>query len=167
MLEYKYIKLYFFILLFFICLSAIGQEENKLSIIGTVTHNDKPLKNASITIFKNNEKIDTRNSDFGGEFDILFQFDNEYKLEITKPGFVTKRFLFKTELPKAVPQDIDYSFEFIIGLFPEFNDPGLKILEKPLGIIRFDYDKENFITILPTVKKFLKLLLLLKKDIIH
>ncbi len=111
---------------------------------GYIEKNDNPLENASVTIYKNNKKLSSLRTPLNGKFKFLLDFNQFYKVEITKMGMVTKKFDFDTQIPIGVNRKQAFPFDFTIVLFPKYNYIDMKVLDKPLAVIRYDKQYEDF-----------------------
>ncbi len=117
-------------------------------IDGTVTSANKRLDGAIITLFKGSTQTQQVTTPPNGKFNIKLEQEFEYTLTVTKPGFITKKFLFST---KGVPTDIAKNFEGgakpEISIFEIPKDPAVAsqvnaILSQPMA--KFLYDPTGF-----------------------
>ncbi len=121
----------------------LGTEE-KLEIVGVIKGDHKPLEKALVLVYENDKKTEEIYSDYFGEFVITCNLNSLYRLEITKQNYVTKKFIINTTVPDNKDIKKIYFFDFMVNLFELFDDPELSILEKPIGIIKYDKNIHNF-----------------------
>lgn len=115
-----------------------------INVNGYVEKNNKPLENASITVFETNKKIVDKKTSSDGKFNLKFGFNRYFKVEITKPGLVLKKFEFDTHLPDSINNKGIYPFDFTIVLFPKYKDIDMSIFDKPLAIIKYSNQYQDF-----------------------
>jgi hypothetical protein len=115
-----------------------------ISVSGIVELNNKPLENSTITLYENNTKIKELNTIANGNFKLKLDFDKHYSMEITKPGLVVKKFEFNTHLPDSTDNHLIFPFTFTIVLFPKYKDLDISILDKPLAIINYSKQFNDF-----------------------
>jgi hypothetical protein len=117
-------------------------------IEGTVTTGSKRLDGAIITLYKGTTQTQQVTTPANGKFMINLEQEFDYTLTVTKPGFITKKFLFST---KGVPTDIAKNFEGgakpEISIFEIPKDPAVaaqinSILSQPMA--KFLYDPTGF-----------------------
>ena len=120
------------------------KNDNKLEIFGAVKGDHRPLEGATIEVFENNNIIQQVVSDEYGEFIISLNLNSNFIIEIQKQDYVSKRFQINTTTPDNTEKDNKYFFDFVVSLFISFDDPDLKLLEKPLGIIQYEKNTHNF-----------------------
>ncbi|MEO6902864.1 MAG: hypothetical protein ABI315_06880 [Bacteroidia bacterium] len=97
----RYIKLISLILIFLFSHQANAQWQYEIS--GTVNKSGKRLEGAIITIYKGGTQIQQVVTSANGKFNVNLDQDAEYRMDVTKPGFITKTFLFST---LGVPPEI-------------------------------------------------------------
>ena len=145
------ILILFFLLSFFKCVSlnifptsTFQKNDNKLEIFGAVKGDHRPLDGATIDVFENNSIIQQVVSDEYGEFIISLNLNSNFIIEIKKQDYVSKRFQINTATADNTEKDSKYFFDFVVSLFLSFDDPDLKLLENPIGIIQYDKNSHNF-----------------------
>ena len=79
-----------------------------------------------------------------GKFTLKLEYDNYFKLEVSKMGLVTKKFEFDTEIPSNISENQNFSFEFIVVLFPNYNYIDMSVLDQPLAVVRYTKRYDDF-----------------------
>jgi hypothetical protein len=142
--------------LFFLCfLLFFHSNEAKAQwlyeIDGTVTTGNKKLDGAIITLYKGTTQTQQVTTPANGKFSINLEQEFEYTLTVTKPGFITKKFLFST---KGVPTDIAKNFEGgakpEISIFEIPKDPAVvsqvnAILSQPMAKFLYDPTEQDIV----------------------
>lgn len=147
MLKFNQIKFIISILGFLlICSYSIAQQEvGYVKIGGKIKKDKKNLSGATISILdQNGNIINTLYSDNSGKFDINFDFNKEYTIEISDDYLVTKRFKFNTNLPENEQKDMVYPFNFTVDLFLDLEEVDMSVLDKPLAIVKFNDDYGDY-----------------------
>ncbi len=133
--------------------SVIGQEtaldsltrgENPvatdINIYGVMDdyHTKRPIKSGNVTI--SNEKNEVRMipvDSMGGWIDLI-PCDHIYKIKFTAPGYVTKHIVIDARSIPLEDQLGGFSMDIDITLFTAIDGVDYEILEKPVGISRYD-----------------------------
>jgi hypothetical protein len=141
-----------FRLLFLLCISFLlplrswsQTQAWTIEVRGTVEENDKKLPGAVVSVYQDNNLVNSMTTP-SGNFGFTLQGDNNYTIAFTKPGYITKRISFST---KNVPADrAKYGFsaysDIEVNIFPEI--PGTdvdQILMQPIGKIGYDPSFHN------------------------
>src|SRR4051812_24385137 len=135
----------FLIALFLISFSSTQSKAQFLyEIDGTVTTGTRKLDGAVITLLRGGTQVTQVTTPSSGKFTINLDQESEYTLTVTKPGFITKKFIFST---KGMPTDIAKNYEGgakpEISIFEIPKDPAVvtqvnSILSQPMA--KFVYD---------------------------
>jgi hypothetical protein len=112
---------------------------------------DVPLADCSVNLYKGTTMISTNPTSSGGKFKVRIPHDGDYVIQITKPGYITKRIAINTF---NVPDDRTHApfaeFDVDIDLFKLFpgldysvlNNPIARIIYNPTpSVDDFDYDR--------------------------
>gem|GEM_PF-2284086 len=121
-----------------------SQEQAYLLIEGRVVVGKSYLGGVNVSLFFENKKIEQVRTLEDGSFELMLKFDKKFILEISKFGFVTKRFIFNTEIPEGVKKDNIFSFPMMVELFPPFEEIDTRLLENPLAEIEYDEETMMF-----------------------
>lgn len=116
----------------------IAQEQAFLVVDGRVLVGRKDLQSANVEIYYQNKKVEQTRSLEDGSFQFILKFDRLYTVEISKFGFVSKKFTFNTAIPKGAQRDNVYNFPLVVELFPPFEEIDMSLLENPLAEIEYD-----------------------------
>ncbi|GAB4384429.1 MAG: hypothetical protein Kow0075_16430 [Salibacteraceae bacterium] len=131
------------------CVSAQKQIKIKFKI----TDEDfNILKGARVVLYCENE-VEQVIESAPSSIKMFLESGHYYTLEVSLPGFITKRIIFRTDIDEQYITDDDYKFE--IGLeraakYRKFQNPD-RVLEYPIAIIemdtvegRFDYNEKYY-----------------------
>ena len=144
----------FFILLFFSAFMFVSGGLNAqwlYEIDGTVTTGNKKLEGAIITLYKGSVQAQQITTSSSGKFSVNLDQESDYTLTVTKPGFITKKFMFST---KGVPGDIAKNFEGgakpEISIFELPKDPAVvsqvnSILSQPVAKFLYDPTEQDIV----------------------
>lgn len=140
---------FIFPLLFF---SGIEMKAQWLyEIAGSVTNGSKKVEAAIITLYKGGTQVQQVTTPSNGKFVLRLDQEAEYELNVTKPGYITKKFLFST---KGVPSDIAKTFEGgakpEISIFELPKDPEViaqvnSILQQPMAKFLYDPTEQDIV----------------------
>lgn len=154
----------FVLLLLLVCGPAIStyaqapaREEFQFTFGGKVTEfddkkgKDVPLDGCSVNLYKGTTLVATSPTTSNGKFKIRVDHDGDYVLQITKPGYITKRIAINTfNVPDQRTSAPFAEFDVEIDLFKLFpgldysvlNNPIARIIYNPAsGVEDFDYDR--------------------------
>lgn len=125
------------------------QQAQQLIVKGKIKSDGKKLKNA--VIFVSNQSMDYTNLMVteNGSFDLALDYQDIYKVDISKDGYASKSYLFDTHLHSKSLQSKSFIFKFVVELFPMIKGQDLSLLDYPADKIHydkvfkeFDYDYE-------------------------
>ncbi|HSH65393.1 MAG TPA: carboxypeptidase-like regulatory domain-containing protein [Bacteroidia bacterium] len=142
---------FFLVILIFFFSTATLNAQWLYEIDGTVTSGNKKLDGAVVTLFKGTSTAKEVTTTSSGRFNINLDQESEYTLTVTKPGFITKKFLFST---KGVPSDIAKNFEGgakpEISIFELPKDPAVTaqvnaILSQPVAKFIYDPTEQDIV----------------------
>jgi hypothetical protein len=111
------------------------------------------LDKTKITLYQDGTKLDNFYPTDNGKFQFSLQLNHQYLFWFEKPGYVTKKVDFNTQVPSEVTSDPDFEpfpdFDFYVTLFKIYPDVDTMFFVNPVGKIKydsklndFDYDKE-------------------------
>lgn len=126
--------------------SAEEVEEPLLVAVGYVVDEEgKNLKGCEVTLFRNNDSLETVNSKGSGKFEFILNRNDYYTLEIRQPGFYTKRVAISTLVPGTVDEIQD--FDFTIGMvnIGSFEGVDTFVLDFPTTKIVFHKTRKEFV----------------------
>lgn len=151
------------------CLTSIftlySQEQAYLLIEGQVVVGKAHLGGVNVSLFFENKKVEQVRTLEDGSFELMLRFDRKYILEISKFGFVTKKFIFNTEIPEGVKKDNIFSFPMMVELFPPFEEIDTKLLENPLAEIEYDEETMMFAFDLESATEIMRKVQALQQEI--
>ncbi|GAB4375843.1 MAG: hypothetical protein Kow0075_02510 [Salibacteraceae bacterium] len=143
-------KIFAFIALSLHVSMSIGQSENAterftvLHISGKISANDgKPVEGAVVELYEGNhvvERFTTKNS---GKFKFHLLNNHIYTIQITKPGYYTKRISVNTYIPDDLFDEYDFEFDIILDSTADKNIYE-SLAEYPSALISYDPKKDRF-----------------------
>jgi hypothetical protein len=137
--------------------STITKEDTVnyyLEINGNVRHRllknaiadagDNPwLDSAIVTVYMNNAVYTTNYTTKRGKCTFKLSLDRQYLIEISKAGFVSKRFEINTKVPND-KKDV-FDFDFDMDIFEKVEGLDVTVLDKPIAKVLFDAPNNQFI----------------------
>ncbi len=147
--------------------SSYADENWVLMVDGRVTSDNEKLKGAVVSLMKNTRIVQEIVTREGGQFVFVLKPDNEYVIEVSKKGYVSKSIYFSTS---NVPEEILYTlldpeFPVEITLFREMEGLNTSVLNEPVGRIVYSPKLDDFIVDLDYAKKIQPELRQLARDI--
>lgn len=128
-----------------IVLSPVAAQRNVLRIDGNVKEEKEKLEGVSVTVYKNQQFFAKTVTASNGRFRFQLDYDADYLLEFSKPGFVTKRVSVDTD---SVPyEDQDFGHEYggwDLSLFRMVEGLDVSMFEKPFVKIAYNPDLNKF-----------------------
>jgi hypothetical protein len=115
-----------------------------LTVVGWVYKDDKPIRNAEILVWENDEVISRFKSNIWGRFITDLPLNNTYIISFSAPDLISKKLLFNTHVPEHTPPNDDFYFEFIVELFHPIPWIEKSFFENPLAIIFYDQPEYAF-----------------------
>lgn len=120
-------------------------------IDGTVTTGNRKLEGAIVTLYKGSTQAQQITTPSNGKFNINLDQEAEYTMTVTKPGFITKKFVFST---RGVPGDVAKNYEGgakpEISIFELPKDPAVvsqvnSILAQPVAKFLYDPTEQDIV----------------------
>lgn len=123
---------------------AFPQTETEcyLHVRGIAEDNMHPAEGVTIKLFKNATLEEEFKTDFTGEFDFKLETNNHYMIETSKPGYISKKIVFITNIPpdeKGV-----WVTDFAVNLVQECEGVDVSALSQPMDEIKFDQRTKGF-----------------------
>lgn len=127
-----------------VAFSQMEKVKGGLAIVGSVTEEGKHCAEATITLYEDNEVINTFKTPRNGRFQLLLHTDKYYTLEVTKQGYVQKRISIDTNMGNrqiSVPV-----YECDLDIIPDNLFRGIDIgdLDFPMAIVSFKPKTHDF-----------------------
>lgn len=145
-------KIFSFLLLSLVIASSASSAVSKLvvgkdsiELKGIVYNNTNRVKGVVVNIYSNNKLIKTATIRSSNRFKTNLPINAELTIEISAPGFHTKRFIFNTHLPEELSRVPDYEFDIDIFKEEELEGVNTSILDFPVGIVEYDKRKGVFL----------------------
>ena len=118
--------------------SAIAQR--KLLIDGTLTVGSQKLNNATVTIFKDGQKVDAVTTKSNGKFEVELELEHLFMLVFGKEGLVSKKIEVDTRgIPEEEKETANlYYGKWKVELFEESLGLNTSILKQPIGKVSYN-----------------------------
>ena len=124
--------------------SQIEKVTGALPLAGSVTEQGKRCAGATITLYEDNDVINSFKTPRNGRFQLLLHSNKYYTLEVTKKGFVQKRIAIDTDMDNH--QRIAPVYQCDLDIVPNYLFKGIDIgnLDFPMAIVRFNTKTMEF-----------------------
>ncbi|MBI2967059.1 MAG: hypothetical protein HYY40_04510 [Bacteroidetes bacterium] len=140
---------------------AQKDEPPKVLVNGIVSKDEKRVAGATITLTKNNVFAAKVLTSSNGKYTLELDFENDYVIEVSKPGHISKKITIST---KGVPQEDRDKSQMIlepeISLLEEVPGLNMAVFNKPVGVMKFsgktrkiDYDEAYTRTVQAEIAK--------------
>jgi hypothetical protein len=125
-------------------LEVNGSVRHRLLKNAMANSGDNPwLDSAVVTVYMNNAVYATNYTTKRGKCSFRLSLDRLYLVEITKPGFISKRFEINTKVP-GDKKDV-FDFDFDMDIFEKIEGLDVSVLDKPIAKVLFDVPNNQFI----------------------
>jgi hypothetical protein len=125
-------------------LEVNGSVRHRLLKNAMANSGDNPwLDSAVVTVYMNNAVYATNYTTKRGKCSFRLSLDRLYVVEITKPGFISKRFEINTKVP--VDKKDVFDFDFDMDIFEKIEGLDVSVLDKPIAKVLFDVPNNQFI----------------------
>ncbi len=101
-------------------------------------HNEEPIISATTTITSEDNEVRILKVDSMGGWIDLIPCDHLYKIEFSAPGYVSKHVIIDARSIPLEEQLGGFSMDIDITLFREIQGIDFSLLEKPVGISKYD-----------------------------
>lgn len=130
-------------ILFIISFCSFSQADTLVGFDGDVYIGEVKAKNVTISLYERNDVISSYTTSKNGQFVLDLERNKYYIVEFSKEGYVTKRVLIDTriESDSLNPKD---EFNFDVFLIKSKPNVDYSVLDFPMAIIQFQYNKERF-----------------------
>lgn len=123
---------------------AKGSKRDSILMVGKVFNNDERVKDLVINIYNENAFLRAIPIRSAHHFRFYLPKNMLLTIEITAPGFHTKRFIFDTNVPDELKQMPNYDFDMDIFSEAELAGVNTSLLDFPSGIVRYNEKKGIF-----------------------
>jgi hypothetical protein len=104
---------------------------------------DNPwLDSAVVTVYQNNVVYTRVLTTRRGKCSIKLPLDRIYIVELSKPGYVSKKFEVNTKTP--INKKDAYDFDFDMNIFEDIEGLNTQVLEKPIAIVFYNITNNQF-----------------------
>lgn len=124
-------------------LSSYSQE-GSLKVLGEADNNFVPLVNAKVSLFQNGKEVKSVYTGSNGKFELDLDLNSEYVIVVEKPGLLSKKIVFNTQVPDNAAKK--YTKAFSMGLFPGCEGVNTSALNDPVDRIQYSANKDDFIS---------------------
>lgn len=130
-----------------------------------VTEDGSKMSNAVVTVIKNGKTIETIKSDSRGKVNINLDPDADYNILFSGEGMISKKLNINTfGVPPEDAGESNFYFPADVDIFKKIPGLDLKILDQPIGKIRYNKAIANFDADLEYTKQMKDALDKLQKD---
>jgi hypothetical protein len=124
-------------------LEVNGSVRHRLLKNAMANSGDNPwLDSAVVTVYMNNAVYTTNLTTKRGKCTFRLPLDRQYLVEISKPGFITKRFEINTKVPGDKKDAFDFDFD--MDIFEKVEGLDVSVLDKPIAKVMFDPPNNQF-----------------------
>jgi tetratricopeptide (TPR) repeat protein len=116
---------------------------NFLEIEGVVELNMTPLKNATVTLYQKNSKINSITTGSDGIFRFKLDMNNYYIVEVSKNKYISKRIAFDTSIPDD-QATWTKTWGFAISVLKSCEGVNYSALKEPVDIIKYNKRRKDF-----------------------
>ena len=148
MIKTSFLKIPLSILFFSISVFSpviLFSQQPGLFIEGTIREDKNKLTEVTVSVLINGKMINSLVTPSNGLFSFTLNYNNDYILQFSKPGYTTKKISVSTKgVPPADAADIFEFTGFEVSLFKTIPDLDVSLLQKPIGKISFVNPEEGF-----------------------
>ena len=167
-----FIKKIFILLLILSISLGIKSQTGKFTLTGKVINTKKEkLHDVLYKLYKNNTPVDSALTSVQGSFNIKFDLNSIYLLEFSKKGFVSKKIIIDTQIPKGYTGKFYKKINIVIldsvGKGDLRSEAGLPVLKYYFNLKEDDFVSENISGNKNNEKLLFKHIEKLKKEINH
>ncbi len=130
-----------------------------------VTEDGSKMSNAIVTVIKNGKTVETIKSDSRGKVNVNLDPDADYNILFSGEGMISKKLNINTfGVPPEDAGESNFYFPADVDIFKKIPGLDLKILDQPIGKIRYNKSIANFDADLDYTKQMKAALDKLQKD---
>ena len=128
--------------LVFILMGSAGAMAAKLLVPVELTVENGDFKNCIIHLTKNGEDAGT----LPGKnlLKIKLDFDSDYLLAFSKPGYITKKVSVNTAVTEQRARQLFEPYKIGVKLFKQYNGVNIVVYNQPVAHIKFNPDLDDF-----------------------
>lgn len=115
----------------------LAQTPGSLPINGSLRVDGGNLDGCRVTVMKDGEKHRSITSGLN-RFSMDLELGADYVLSFEKPGFVTKKVSFNTNVPMSSSFRNFMPFDFIVTIFPQYDGVDIVAFDQPVGRVHYD-----------------------------
>lgn len=141
----KHLRFVFSLLFLVASLSLYANKKDGITIYGTYKVNGSDKSGVQIRLLRNGIKEST-NSSGNGKFEYDLKFNNQYELQFSKSGYITKKVVVSTDVPERVLESNSSfpPFKIEITLFREVEGGDYSIFDEPVALVIYDKELDDF-----------------------
>jgi tetratricopeptide (TPR) repeat protein len=141
MTKYKYLVM--ILALFSDNVILTGQQaERYLEVRGMAELDEKPLVNATATLYDGSTQVNSARTGTDGSFSFRLEANKNYTVEVSKDGLIAKKISFNTTLPDE--ESGKWVSEFGMVMVRPCEGVDYSVLQKPVDIVRFNTRRRSF-----------------------
>lgn len=138
--------LFYFFCFSILCTNLIFSQRNIVRIDGTVFEEKNKLDKVSITVYENEQFVTKFLTESNGKFRFQLNYDSDYILEFSKPGYISKKFNVNTKGISMEDQDFGHEYGgWNVSLIKAFEGMDLLLFDKPFAKIYYNDEKRKFV----------------------
>ncbi len=135
-------KLLFVLLVFVLEFEALKSQE-MYPVRGTVYIREGKASKISLLVTSENTKEHIP-VDINGDFATKLAWDENFIFYFSKPGYISKRVSFATQIPKEVSKNMIYPYQILVELFPTFPNADTVFFLNPVAKIKYSKQNNDF-----------------------
>lgn len=120
------------------------QAPDCLELCARAVFNDEKQTGLTVRLYCGNEEIVKIDSTEFEKVYFTLKRDQYYTVEISKPGYLTRRIGISTAIPKSVPLKPIFRFEFDVEMMKEIKAQDDFYLDFPVALVSFNTHDECF-----------------------
>ncbi len=143
--RFYYLQLIVLCSLFFAAGASLFAKNYGIKIYGTYKVNGGETSGVQLRLLRNGIK-ESSNVSGNGKFEYSLQFNNQYELQFSKAGYITKKVVISTDVPERVLEtNSDFPpFKIEIELFREVEGGDYSLFDEPVAMVIYDKELDDF-----------------------
>ena len=125
--------------------STLSSVRDSIELNGMVFNNKNRVQGVVINVYNNNTLLKKVKVKSTNRFKTYLPVNAMLTIEITAPGYHSKRFMIDTKLPRDLKKMPKYEFDIDIFREEELRNVNTSILDFPVGLVEYDRKKKEFV----------------------
>lgn len=131
-----------YFLLLLMVVPVIPYAQNELHVVGDIYYENDPLPNAMISIDEDTIHFGSHQSNNNGKFYFNLQYQHNYTITFSKPGFMSKKIQINTDVPDFIDPGGNQVVAIKLELMKATGD--MPDVPSVLGIVKFNMATKEF-----------------------